>query len=201
MQVASTTRIRNTLSHATHTFFHDNGFIYVHMPIITTTDIGASNKMFQVTTLLSKSEEVRNSSTASDPVSLEVIKASIKEKSNRIEELKRSDSNREALLAALQDLQKANELLQMEEKREASYGKVGELDYTKDFFSRPAYLSVSAGLYLESYACALSSVYTFGPIFRAEASQSAKHLAEMWMVEVELAFAELEVNFYAMFYL
>ena len=167
------------------------------MPVITTADIGASSKMFQVTTLLSKSEDTGNSSASHDQedVSLEVIKASIIEKSSRVEELKRSDSNREALLAALQDLQKANQLaLQMEEKQKTTSSSIGQLDYSKDFFSRPAYLSVSAGLYLESYACSLSSVYTFGPIFRAEASQSAKQLAEMWMVEVELAYAELEVS-------
>ena len=169
----------------------------MHMPIITTSDIGASSKMFQVTTLLSKSGDTGklNASNDREDVSLEFIKASIIEKSNRVEELNRSDSNREALLAALQDLQKANQLaLQMEEKQKAISSEVGQLDYSKDFFSRPAYLSVSAGLYLESYACALSSVYTFGPIFRAEASQSTKQLAEMWMVEVELAFAELEVS-------
>ncbi|ONK56783.1 uncharacterized protein A4U43_C10F12880 [Asparagus officinalis] len=193
--VASITRIRNTLTYATHTFFHNNGFIYVHMPVITTTDIGASSNMFQVTTLLNKTEDATNLNPTNDRenLSLEVIKSSIKEKSNNIEELKRSESNREVLLAALLDLQKANELaLQIEGKQSESKINKTELNHVKDFFSRPAYLSVSAGLYLESYACALSSVYTFGPIFRAEKSQSMKQLAEMWMVEVELAFAELE---------
>lgn len=197
MQVASIARIRDVLTYATHTFFHNNGFVHVHMPVITTTDIGDSCQMFQVTTLLRKSDDKEQISTESDRdnISLEVIKASIREKGSRVEELKRSDSNREALIAALQDLQKAKELaLQMEEKQRADALNVGDLDFSKDFFSRPAYLSVSAGLHLESYACALSSVYAFGPLFRAETTQSTKKLAEMWMVEVELAFAELEVS-------
>ena len=67
----------------------------------------------------------------------------------------------------------------------------GMVDYTADFFSAPAYLTVSGQLEAESYACALSKVYTFGPTFRAENSNTARHLAEFWMVEPEMAFCEL----------
>lgn len=67
----------------------------------------------------------------------------------------------------------------------------GTCDFTKDFFQRPAYLTVSGQLNAETLACALSDVYTFGPTFRAELSYTPKHLAEFWMIEPEMAFADL----------
>ncbi|GBG24668.1 Asparagine--tRNA ligase [Hondaea fermentalgiana] len=70
--------------------------------------------------------------------------------------------------------------------------KEGDVDYTKDFFSKPAFLTVSGQLNVETYACALSDVYTFGPTFRAENSHTSRHLAEFWMVEPELCFASLK---------
>lgn len=70
----------------------------------------------------------------------------------------------------------------------------GKLDYTRDFFKRPAYLTVSGQLQAEAYACALGSVYTFGPTFRAEESHTQRHLSEFWMVEPEMAFANLDVR-------
>ncbi len=68
----------------------------------------------------------------------------------------------------------------------------GDLDYTKDFFGRPAYLTVSGQLNAEAYACSLSDIYTFGPTFRAENSNTSRHLAEFWMIEPEMAFADLQ---------
>ncbi|KAJ0969153.1 hypothetical protein J5N97_022030 [Dioscorea zingiberensis] len=193
--VASITRIRSAISHATHQFFQKIGFIHVHMPIITTTNLQDCSKMFQVTTLFNKTDDMEKLSTVNDreAVNIEVVKAAIREKSSRIEELKRSSSNKEVLLAALEDLQKANELaLQLGEQKRSTTFSVGKMDFSKDFFSCEAYLSMSARLHLESYACGLSSVYTVGPVFQANDSPSKKQLAEMWMVEVELAFAELE---------
>jgi asparaginyl-tRNA synthetase len=70
----------------------------------------------------------------------------------------------------------------------------GRVDFDKDFFAREAYLTVSGQLNAESYALALSKVYTFGPTFRAENSNTSRHLAEFWMVEPEMAFANLEDN-------
>ncbi|MCU4674465.1 asparagine--tRNA ligase [Catenovulum sp. 2E275] len=67
----------------------------------------------------------------------------------------------------------------------------GEIDYSEDFFGKEAFLTVSGQLNVETYACALSKVYTFGPTFRAENSNTSRHLAEFWMVEPELAFADL----------
>ncbi|MFO6490638.1 asparagine--tRNA ligase [Hafnia alvei] len=68
----------------------------------------------------------------------------------------------------------------------------GKVDFGEDFFGREAFLTVSGQLNGETYACALSKVYTFGPTFRAENSNTSRHLAEFWMVEPEVAFADLD---------
>lgn len=68
----------------------------------------------------------------------------------------------------------------------------GKVDYSHDFFGKPAFLTVSGQLNGEYYACALSNIYTFGPTFRAEDSHTSRHLAEFWMIEPELAFCTLE---------
>ncbi|CAK9173223.1 unnamed protein product [Ilex paraguariensis] len=68
---------------------------------------------------------------------------------------------------------------------------VGLIDWSQDFFGKPAFLTVSGQLNAETYATALSDVYTFGPTFRAENSNTSRHLAEFWMIEPELAFADL----------
>jgi asparaginyl-tRNA synthetase len=70
--------------------------------------------------------------------------------------------------------------------------KDGAVDYSQDFFARPAYLTVSGQLNGEALACALSDIYTFGPTFRAEPSTTTRHLAEFWMIEPEMAFADLD---------
>lgn len=68
----------------------------------------------------------------------------------------------------------------------------GQVDFSKDFFAKPAFLTVSGQLSAETYACALTDVYTFGPTFRAENSNTSRHLAEFWMIEPEMAFATLD---------
>ncbi len=70
----------------------------------------------------------------------------------------------------------------------------GLVDFSKDFFHKKAYLTVSGQLNGETYACALSDIYTFGPTFRAENSNTSRHLAEFWMIEPEMAFADLQDN-------
>jgi len=72
--------------------------------------------------------------------------------------------------------------------------KEGHVDFSQDFFAKPAYLTVSGQLEAEAFACALSDVYTFGPTFRAENSNTSRHLAEFWMIEPEMAFATLKDN-------
>lgn len=124
-------RIRNALAYATHLFFQERGFLYVHTPIITGSDCEGAGKMFRVSTI--------------DP-------------------------------------------------QQPPKGNDGKIDYTKDFFSQPAYLTVSGQLNGEIYASALSDIYTFGPTFRAENSNTSRHLAEFWMIEPELAFADLNDN-------
>ena len=114
-------RTRSRLAYAVHEFFQERDFVYVHTPIITTSDCEGAGEMFRVTTL----------------------KGNIDEKP------------------------------------------------TTDFFGKPAYLTVSGQLEAETFACALSNVYTFGPTFRAENSNTARHAAEFWMIEPEMAFCDL----------
>ena len=93
------------------------------------------------------------------------------------------------------DCEGAGELFQVttlnldEEKK-----KPTPVDFSKDFFGLPTYLTVSGQLHAEAYACALSDVYTFGPTFRAEKSTTTRHLAEFWMIEPEMAFADINDN-------
>jgi asparaginyl-tRNA synthetase len=127
-------RVRNSLSFATHLFFQNQGFYYVNSPLITASDCEGAGEMFQVTTILSD---------------------------------------------------KVSDIPQTQD---------GKVDYSQDFFQRPAYLTVSGQLNAEIYACAMGSVYTFGPTFRAENSNTSRHLAEFWMIEPEIAFADLYEN-------
>ena len=78
--------------------------------------------------------------------------------------------------------------------RVSTLDQVNRPDYSEDFFGTETFLTVSGQLNLESYACALSKVYTFGPTFRAENSNTSRHLAEFWMIEPEIAFADLNDN-------
>eukprot|EP01087_Luapelamoeba_hula_P020772 TRINITY_DN714_c0_g1_i1.p1 TRINITY_DN714_c0_g1~~TRINITY_DN714_c0_g1_i1.p1 ORF type:complete len:546 (-),score=117.52 TRINITY_DN714_c0_g1_i1:53-1690(-) len=140
--IASVARIRNALAFATHTFFQQKSFLYLHTPIITASDCEGAGEMFQITTLLNPKEGQTTTKTSDLPV--------------------KKDST--------------------------------EIDFSEDFFERPAYLTVSGQLNGEQYACALSNIYTFGPTFRAENSFTARHLAEFWMIEPEMAFYDLEDN-------
>jgi asparaginyl-tRNA synthetase len=72
--------------------------------------------------------------------------------------------------------------------------KEGDIDYAKDFFARSTYLTVSGQLEAEAFACALTKVYTFGPTFRAENSNTSRHASEFWMIEPEMAFCDLNGN-------
>src|SRR5207248_10842 len=123
-------RLRHRVSMSIHQFFDENGFLYIHTPIITASDCEGAGALFRVTTI--------------DP----------------------------------DNAPKAD----------------GKTDYTKDFFHKPTFLTVSGQLQVESFACSLGKVYTFGPTFRAENSNTPRHLAEFWMVEPEMAFYELSDN-------
>ncbi len=124
-------RVRNALCTAIHDFFQSRGFVYVHTPIITTSDCEGAGQMFQVTTL---------------------------------------------------------DLARLAQKQAA------EIDYAQDFFGKRASLTVSGQLEGETFACAVGDIYTFGPTFRAENSNTTRHLSEFWMVEPEMPFYELTDN-------
>lgn len=124
-------RVRSLVAYAIHKFFQEQGFVYVHTPIITSSDAEGAGEMFRVTTL----------DLANPP----------------------KDEN-------------------------------GEVDFSKDFFGRSANLTVSGQLNVETFCMAFRNVYTFGPTFRAENSNTARHAAEFWMIEPEIAFAELKDN-------
>ncbi len=121
-------KVRSVLAYAIHRFFQDRGFVYVHTPIITSSDCEGAGEMFQVTTL-----DMKNPPRTQG----------------------------------------------------------GEVDYSEDFFGKHTSLTVSGQLAVEPYAMAFGSVYTFGPTFRAENSNTTRHAAEFWMIEPEIAFADL----------
>ncbi|MEC7882705.1 MAG: asparagine--tRNA ligase [Verrucomicrobiota bacterium] len=124
-------RVRHCLANAIHRFFHENGFFWVHTPIITGSDCEGAGEMFRVSAL-------------------------------DLENLPRTEN--------------------------------GNVDFAQDFFGKETNLTVSGQLNVESYCLALSKVYTFGPTFRAENSNTSRHLAEFWMIEPEIAFADLLDN-------
>jgi len=124
-------RIRSSLSFAIHEFFQKNEFLYVHTPIITSSDAEGAGQQFRVTTL----------NPNDTPLDLE-----------------------------------------------------GKVDFKKDFFGKETHLTVSGQLEAEAYAMSLGKVYTFGPTFRAENSNTSRHLSEFWMIEPEVAFMDLEGN-------
>ncbi|KAH9801166.1 Asparagine--tRNA ligase cytoplasmic 1 [Citrus sinensis] len=197
--IAAVARIRNALAYATHTFLQKQGFLYIHTPIITTSDCEGAGEMFQVTTLISDADKLEKELIKNPPPSeadIEAAKLVVKEKGEAVAKLKSDKAGKEAISASVTELTKAKEnLARLEERSKLKPGipqKDGKIDYTQDFFARQAFLTVSGQLQVETYACAVSNVYTFGPTFRAEHSHTSRHLAEFWMVEPEMAFSDLK---------
>ena len=124
-------RLRSAMSFAIHQYFNQNGFYYMHTPIITGSDAEGAGEIFQVTNL-----DVKNPPLNED----------------------------------------------------------GSVDYSKDFFGKETNLTVSGQLEAETFAMSLGKVYTFGPTFRAENSNTSRHLSEFWMIEPEVAFMDLAGN-------
>ncbi len=120
-------RVRSLCAYAIHKFFQERDFVYVHTPLITSSDAEGAGEMFQVTTL-----DLKN--------------------------------------VPLVD---------------------GNVDFSEDFFNKPTNLTVSGQLNGETFAMAFKNIYTFGPTFRAENSNTTRHAAEFWMIEPEIAFADL----------
>eukprot|EP00803_Ostreobium_quekettii_P008935 evm.model.scf_3663.1 EVM.evm.TU.scf_3663.1 scf_3663:2252-10430(+) len=200
--IGAVARIRNALARATHLFFQEHGFLYMHSPLVTTSDCEGAGEMFQVTTLLSKVDEESKRPTVSaedvEHLAVEVEKqgAVVKEakaaaagdKGNK--ELK---STADAEVAKLLALKKEQQEVTKRARYVGGLARLadGRVDYSEDFFSKPAFLTVSGQLQGEYYACGLTSIYTFGPTFRAEDSNTSRHLAEFWMIEPEIAFCDL----------
>ncbi|XP_042494573.1 asparagine--tRNA ligase, cytoplasmic 1-like [Macadamia integrifolia] len=199
--ISAVARIRNALAYATHTFFQKHSFLYVHTPIVTTSDCEGAGEMFQVTTLFSDAEklekELKQNPLPSES-EIEAAKLIVKEKGDIVGQLKSAQVKKEEITPAVSELTRAKDsLARLEERSKVKPGlpqKDGKIDYSCDFFARQAFLTVSGQLQVEGFACALSNVYTFGPTFRAEHSHTSRHLAEFWMVEPEIAFADLEDN-------
>jgi asparaginyl-tRNA synthetase len=126
--IGAATRVRHVMAQAIHRFLDDEGFYWIHTPIITASDAEGAGQMFRVSTL-----------DAANPP--------------------RTDG--------------------------------GDVDFSQDFFGEQTHLTVSGQLNVEAYCLAMSRVYTFGPTFRAENSNTRRHLAEFWMIEPEIAFADL----------
>jgi asparaginyl-tRNA synthetase len=124
-------RLRSSLSFAVHKYFNENGFNYMHTPIVTGSDAEGAGEMFKVSTLDSKNPPLNED---------------------------------------------------------------GSINYKEDFFGKETNLTVSGQLEAETYAMSLGKVYTFGPTFRAENSNTTRHLAEFWMIEPEVAFMDLAGN-------
>ncbi|GFR40681.1 hypothetical protein Agub_g1272 [Astrephomene gubernaculifera] len=201
--IAAVARIRNALAFATHKFFQENGFLYVHTPIITASDCEGAGEMFQVTTLLGKMKEYAGAPAVSAE-QVEALKAQVAAQGEAVKAAKQAAAaNKEdkelgaASKAAVNELLKLKEELTKAEDGARIVGGIKRLpdgtpDYKEDFFSKPSFLTVSGQLQGEFYACALSNIYTFGPTFRAEHSFTARHLAEFWMIEPEMAFCDLK---------
>ncbi|CAA7062512.1 unnamed protein product [Microthlaspi erraticum] len=198
--IQSVARIRHALSYATHTFFNDGGFLYIQTPIITTSDCEGAGEMFQVTTLINHSERVEKDLINNPPpteADIEAARLIVKERGEAVAQLKAAKASKQEIAASVAELTTAKaSLANVEERSKLKPGlpkkEDGTIDYAHDFFGREAFLTVSGQLQVETYACSLSSVYTFGPTFRAENSHTSRHLAEFWMVEPELAGADLE---------
>ncbi|NRR92194.1 asparagine--tRNA ligase [Winogradskyella undariae] len=124
-------RLRSSLSFAVHKYFNENGFNYMHTPIITGSDAEGAGEMFKVSNLNAKTPPLNED---------------------------------------------------------------GTINYKEDFFGKETNLTVSGQLEAETYAMSLGKVYTFGPTFRAENSNTTRHLAEFWMIEPEVAFMDLAGN-------
>ena len=195
--IASVARVRSALAFATHSFFNQNGFLYVHTPCITQSDCEGAGEMFQVTTMLSSAEKPEALEAAVKPEELEAKRGEVSASGAGIKAMKENGADSKDVKKAVKAMDTLKqELAQMEHASRKIGGlqrtEDGSIDYSEDFFGGKSFLTVSGQLQVETYACALSNVYTFGPTFRAENSNTTRHLAEFWMIEPELAFADLQ---------
>jgi asparaginyl-tRNA synthetase len=190
--LGAVTRVRNCLAFATHEFFQQHGFLCVHTPVVTASDCEGAGEQFQVTTLLGDPHRPLLGGGASAEQA--ALAAQVADQGEAVRAAKAGGADKEAVAAQVAQLLELKQRLAAAESAAApglALTASGAVDYSADFFGKPAYLTVSGQLNAEIFACALRDVYTFGPTFRAENSNTARHLAEFWMVEPELAFANL----------
>ena len=183
------------------TLFSKNmGFFMCIRQLLLPVTVRVRVKCFKLQLCLVKPRNWRNYKKNPPPseANLEAARFVVKEKGETVSQLKSAKASKQEITASVDELKKAKEhLSKLEERAKLQPGipqKDGKIDYTKDFFARQAFLTVLGKLQVESFACSLSSIYTFGPTIRVEHSHTSKHLAEFWMVEPEIAFAELEVH-------
>eukprot|EP00658_Telonema_sp_P-2_P009821 TRINITY_DN1365_c0_g1_i1.p1 TRINITY_DN1365_c0_g1~~TRINITY_DN1365_c0_g1_i1.p1 ORF type:complete len:570 (-),score=147.54 TRINITY_DN1365_c0_g1_i1:73-1782(-) len=196
--ISAVARVRSALAYATHSFFKENGFLYVHTPLITASDCEGAGEMFQVTTLLSQVDPAKVDPTKRAAAEAEVedirgkIQASLARHEDLIQDEKKNKKNISKGIKQRETLEiELTQALERRDEGDLARQDNGQVDYSRDFFKKPSFLTVSGQLNVETYCCGLSSVYTFGPTFRAENSNTTRHLAEFWMIEPEIAFADI----------
>jgi asparaginyl-tRNA synthetase len=168
-------RVRHCLSMAIHRFFHERGFFWVHTPIITGSDCEGAGQMFRVSTL--DLMNLRGSPSLRD--------GPVKDHGDKLAPAPGAPGAQPTAPSASALGHAAGH-----GAAKASPQAAGA-DFSQDFFGKETHLTVSGQLNVETYCCALSNVYTFGPTFRAENSNTSRHLAEFWMIEPEMAFCDL----------
>lgn len=189
--MGAVSRVRSSLAQATHAFFAQEGFQYVQTPLISASDCEGAGEMFRVTTLdPAKPPETAAGMTEAQQLALKsLVETQGKKVRAAKEAVKEGSGDKDTLDAEVDTLLKLKEVYE-EKTADDAADKSADV-YAKDFFSRQAFLTVSGQLSAETYALALGDVYTFGPTFRAENSMTTRHLAEFWMIEPEMAFADL----------
>ena len=178
--ISAVTRVRNNLAYATHRFFQERGFLYIHTPILTASDCEGAGEMFQVTTMMPEPQQPITKVPMYEYVGqeLEETKEEPEKKKGKKDKKKKDQAQEEAPVE-----EAPKEMIPLDQRK---------VNFKKDFFGKPANLTVSGQLSVENFCCSVGDVYTFGPTFRAENSNTSRHLAEFWMIEPELCFADLD---------
>jgi asparaginyl-tRNA synthetase len=192
----ATFRIRNALASATHQFFQSNGFNYLHAPIITSHDAEGAGEMFQISTLLLHADEkAKKEKPGAEAIA--AAAAATKAQGDLVAQMNAEKKDKRKIKVEASKLEGLKETQKEIDAAARELGGIprtedGDIDYEKDFFNKKAFLTVSGQLDAEAYAVSMTSVYTFGPTFRAEDSHTTRHLAEFWMIEPEIAFCDIQ---------
>jgi asparaginyl-tRNA synthetase len=183
-------RVRSEAAFALHEFFHKSGFYYVNTPIITDSDCEGAGEMFTVTTLEPGKAKITQNT------GLTVIPCENDEKTsdtiNMISETLNEKTSDTIINSTSDTVSKKTSVNITDNNSDKSRVNTSDYDiFEDDFFGKHAALTVSGQLEGEYMALSLGKIYTFGPTFRAEQSYTPRHAAEFWMIEPEMAFADL----------